>query len=87
MPIQNKIMLVTFIRQQIFYSLALRKNEQIWQARMENTLDIILEILIDEKKRWAKHRYVFFVGNKKDKKNLLSKLNYQIAPYPKASEA
>ena len=39
------------------------------------------------KKRWAKHRYVFFVGNKKDKKNLLSKLNYQIAPYPKAPEA
>ena len=39
------------------------------------------------KKRWAKHRYVFFVGNKKDKKNLLSKLNYTIKPYPKAAES
>lgn len=33
--------------------------------------------------RSAKHRYVFFHGTKQDKKILLSKLNYEIMPYPK----
>ena len=37
------------------------------------------------KKRWAKHRYVFFVGNKRERKNLSNKLNYAIQPYPKNS--
>ena len=38
------------------------------------------------KKRWAKHRYVFFVGNKQEKKNLLEKLKYTIQTYPKKTE-
>ena len=33
--------------------------------------------------RSAKHRYVFFVGSKSQKKNLLQQLNYAIEPYPK----
>lgn len=35
--------------------------------------------------RSAKHRYVYFHGTKKDKKILLSKLNYKIQPYPKGN--
>ena len=33
--------------------------------------------------RSAKHRYVIFVGNKKDKKTLQNNLKYSILPYPK----
>ena len=33
--------------------------------------------------RTRKHRYIYFVANKKDKKLLKSKLNYPIEPYPK----
>ena len=33
--------------------------------------------------RSAKHRYVFFVGTKAQKRNLLMQLNYVIQPYPK----
>jgi len=33
--------------------------------------------------RSRKHRYIYFHGNKTDKKILLSKLNYKIEPYPK----
>ena len=33
--------------------------------------------------RSAKHRYVFFAGNKKDKKHLLNTLNYEVLDYPK----
>tara|TARA_R110002153_G_scaffold267969_1_gene432374 strand:- start:50 stop:670 length:621 start_codon:yes stop_codon:yes gene_type:complete len=33
--------------------------------------------------RSAKHRYVYILGNKKDKKNLLKKINYPILEYPK----
>jgi len=33
--------------------------------------------------RSAKHRYVFFVGNKYQKSSLLEQLNYQVMPYPK----
>lgn len=33
--------------------------------------------------RSRKHRYIFFHGTKQDKKILLSKLNYEIQPYPK----
>lgn len=33
--------------------------------------------------RSRKHRYIFFVGTSKQKKEMLSKLNYQIEPYPK----
>lgn len=36
--------------------------------------------------RPQKHRYVFFNATKKRKKELLSKLNYQILPYPKLAE-
>ena len=33
--------------------------------------------------RSAKHRYIFFVGTSKQKKEMLNKLNYQPEPYPK----
>lgn len=33
--------------------------------------------------RSAKHRYIYFVGNKHQKKLLMNKLNYSIEPYPK----
>ena len=33
--------------------------------------------------RSRKHRYIYFHGTKTDKKILLSKLNYEIQPYPK----
>ena len=33
--------------------------------------------------RSAKHRYVFFVGNKYQKNSLLEQLNYPVMPYPK----
>jgi len=33
--------------------------------------------------RSAKHRYVFIIGNKKEKKKLLKELKYPIFPYPK----
>jgi hypothetical protein len=33
--------------------------------------------------RSAKHRYVFFVGNKSQKSYLLEQLNYPVMPYPK----
>ena len=33
--------------------------------------------------RPRKHRYVYFVGNKTQKKNLINSLNYPTAPYPK----
>jgi len=35
--------------------------------------------------RARKHRYVFFTGTKKQKRNLLSNLNYDIKPYPKGN--
>ena len=33
--------------------------------------------------RSAKHRYIYFHGNKTDKKLLQRKLNYDVLPYPK----
>jgi hypothetical protein len=33
--------------------------------------------------RSAKHRYVYFVGNKYQKSSLLEQLNYPVMPYPK----
>jgi hypothetical protein len=33
--------------------------------------------------RSAKHRYVYFVGSKAQKTNLLKQLNYEVLPYPK----
>ena len=54
---------------------------------------------IKDPKRWAKennieiikpkpkHRYFYFVGNKKQKKEMISKLNYKIIqPYPKSDK-
>ena len=35
--------------------------------------------------RSRKHRYIFFVGSKKDKKSLTSKLKYPVMPYPKGN--
>lgn len=40
----------------------------------------------DEKrrqKRTAKHRYIYLVGNKKEKKIMRKQLNYSVLPYPK----
>lgn len=36
--------------------------------------------------RNAKHRYVYLVGNKKEKKQMLAQLRYPIKPYPKGDE-
>ena len=36
--------------------------------------------------RSAKHRYVFIVGNRKDKKHLTKQLKYPILNYPKSNE-
>lgn len=33
--------------------------------------------------RPQKHRYIYFLGDKKQKKEMLSKLNYEVVPYPK----
>ena len=35
------------------------------------------------KERSRKHRYVYFIGSKKQKKEMLKALNYPILPYPK----
>ena len=35
--------------------------------------------------RSAKHRYIYFVGSKNQKKDLLKSLNYEILPYPKGN--
>ena len=37
------------------------------------------------KNRPQKHRYIYFVANKKQKKHLLQSLNYKILPYPKGN--
>ena len=37
----------------------------------------------NRKKRSSKHRYVYFIGNKTQKKNMLKNLKYEIKPYPK----
>ena len=34
-------------------------------------------------KRKAKNRYIYFVGNKTQKKNMLNNLKYEVQPYPK----
>jgi len=39
----------------------------------------------NRKTRSQKHRYVYFLGNKKQKKNLLNELRYDQQPYPKAN--
>ncbi len=33
--------------------------------------------------RPQKHRYIYFLGDKKQKKQMISKLNYKVEPYPK----
>ena len=37
----------------------------------------------NRKKRSSKHRYIYFIGNKTQKKNMLKNLKYEIQPYPK----
>lgn len=37
----------------------------------------------NRKYRSAKHRYVYFIGTKRDKKDFMQQLNYSIQPYPK----
>jgi len=39
--------------------------------------------LLYQEERSRKHRYVFFIGNKKEKKKIKSVLKYEIKPYPK----
>ena len=34
-------------------------------------------------KRKPKNRYIYFVGNKTQKKNMLNNLKYEVQPYPK----
>ena len=38
------------------------------------------------KPRPRKHRYVFLIGNKSDKKKFKKQLNYEIKPYPKEKQ-
>jgi hypothetical protein len=47
---------------------------------------LILGDRIQKQYRPRKHRYIFFQGNKKRKKELLTKLRYPILPYPKRQE-
>jgi hypothetical protein len=35
------------------------------------------------KERSRKHRYIYILGNKQQKKTLLTQLKYKIEPYPK----
>lgn len=44
----------------------------------KNTIDYSNRI-----KRTAKHRYIYFIGSKKEKKEMLKALKYPILPYPK----
>jgi hypothetical protein len=37
--------------------------------------------------RSAKHRYVYILGNKRDKKRLMNDLKYKVMDYPKAKKA
>ena len=37
----------------------------------------------NRKKRSSKHRYIYFIGNKTQRKNMLKNLKYEIKPYPK----
>tara|TARA_Y100001938_G_scaffold126577_1_gene178659 strand:- start:3501 stop:4142 length:642 start_codon:yes stop_codon:yes gene_type:complete len=37
----------------------------------------------NRKKRSSKHRYVYFIGSKKQKNKMLKNLKYEIHPYPK----
>lgn len=39
------------------------------------------DFYLEERPR--KHRYIYFIGNKKERARFLSSLNYSIAPYPK----
>lgn len=39
---------------------------------------------LERHERGRKHRYIMFRGSKRRKKELLSKLNYQVQPYPKS---
>ena len=36
--------------------------------------------------RSAKHRYVYILGNKKDKRRLMKDFNYEVMPYPKQKD-
>ena len=36
--------------------------------------------------RSAKHRYVYILGNKKDKRRLMKDFNYEVMPYPKEKQ-
>lgn len=40
---------------------------------------------LPQKERPRKHRYVYFIGNKKQRKEMLGALNYKIEPYPKGA--
>jgi len=42
-----------------------------------------IDYSLNRKFRSSKHRYVFFIGSKYQKKKWLDKLNYKILPYPK----
>ena len=76
----------------IYTGLSAKRTE--WRIRGSNLHGrTVSEINLDKRKnnldkfeyidRPRKHRYVYIVGNKKDKKNLKNKLNYNIQDYPK----
>jgi len=53
-------------------------SEQYTLEERKNNPDIFHRL-----DRPQKHRYIYFLGDKKQKKEMLGKLNYNIEPYPK----
>ncbi len=60
-----------------------RYDERTDDATQEQLLRIKYGDKLYKAKQSEKHRYVYLVGNKKQKKDMLSKLKYPILPYPK----
>ena len=66
------------------------KNKEYQKKWRENNLEYQkkwreenLDYSKNRKKRSSKHRYIYFIGNKTQKKNMLKNLKYEIQPYPK----
>jgi hypothetical protein len=80
MQIQNKSMLDMFIKQQIFlYRLSAKRTD----VDTGNKHGRHYSKVLDKTKRVARsqnHRYIIFVGNKRQKKYLLNNLRYKIQP-------
>ena len=52
-------------------------------GRSNKELKIIYGDRLYFEPRARKHRYIYFIGNKKEKKEMLKALKYEIKPYPK----